>query len=415
MKYYLGPYQWIDNCWKPPSVVIGAIDLRNLSQMGTPVVQDGFGFFATNDPIIGYDLLGEGDLREINSTGAMKSIWNSLLGYNPNGDKLVDLLYDHLTMGSDPIGAAASKPLMPDRGNLVLHLRGHSPIKSIQFRIGHSKESNQVISVIQEDYRKIYKEVTGGKLPIDMHRKVLGYLGKQFKIKTPQDIFIPNDLPKETPLDPSTSFSENFDGADNAILGKQLTWVEGEDTTSWENKNNRAQRAGIDNSPTVRQSARCTSAVSSADHFTIATVPTFGPADAGVKNTQGGTTARHSSSADDAYIFNILQFTGAGDGPSDQFATGKLVAGVASSIGTHNEAIALPLTTKGEVSGSTIKQFINNVLKNSDTDTAITGNLFGGLWGLDTNTNSNVEIDNWSIDDEVITLSIGGSFLLGLI
>ena len=395
MNYYLGPYQWVNNSWQPPVGTIAAIDLRNLSQMGTPVVQDGLGFFVTTGLVDG-DLLGSGDLREINTTGLMKSTWNSLLGYNPNGDRLVDLLYDHLTMGSDPTGAVASKPLLPADGHLALHLG--SRVKSTQFRIGHSPESNRVISVLQNDYRQIRDEVLAEKLPADSHRKVLGFWANQFKVDS--DIFIPNDLPKETSISPASTFSENFDGADNAALGKQLTWVEGGATTTWENQGNAAQRPNIGDQgdPVIYRTARCTSALSSADHECEAIITTYGAA--GAKNVQAGPAVRYSSSADTLYYGRGSQTSGTGDGPSAILHIDKIVTGTLTGGPSSSRSDSIPLTIKLKIIGSSLTLFAAGVSQVTWSDSSITGNLFGGLYGLNVSGTADLALDDWSLTDE---------------
>ncbi len=403
MNYYLGPYQWIDDTWQPPATTRGSIDLRNLTQMGTPVIQDGLGFFATIDSVAGYDLLGQGDLREIGSTGSMKSMWNSLLGYRPKGDNLVDLLYDHLTMGSDPTGATASKPLLPDNGNLVLRLGGHSIVKATQFRIGHSPETNQVLSVFQNDYREIRDLVIAGDLPADHHRKVLDFWGEQFGIKDPQDIFIPNDLPKESRIPHDTSISENFDGADNAAIGKELTWVEDAGGADWDNFGSHGRK--LPKAATMdERSCYVNSALSSADQECSVTHAVQDDVD----TTQAGPACRRSNSAVTFY-FTQLSLT------ADDFKIKKSVTGTATVIGSTIAITAsIPDDTKLQVSGSSLKSFLNDVEKDSITDTAVTGNLFCGLYALASGTNK-VEFDDWAASDFVAPAAGNPSLLMGLL
>lgn len=403
MNYYLGPYQWIDESWQPPPTTVGSIDLRNLTHMGSKV-QDGHGFFATIDSVGGYDLLGQGDLREINSTGKMKSIWNSLLGYNPKGDKLIDLLYNHLTLGSDPTGAIASRPLMPARGNLVIHLGGHSPVKATQFRIGHSPETNQVIAVYQGEYRKIRDLVLDGKLPGNHHRKVLDFWREQYKVNT--DIFIPNDLPIELPIRHDTSISENFDGADNAVIGKQLTWVEDSAGTFWDNFNNHGRRISISGT-WDQNSVRANSALSSADQqcIIINTVQT------NVVETEGGPACRRSSSAITYYFYSLFRSSGSANVRLHKVITGTrtLLAGAVSVTPS------IPDTLKIEVLGSSLEGFFNGVSKNTVTDSSIAGNLFCGLMALK-NTSDTLEFDTWSAQDIVVpAVGAPASLLMGLL
>lgn len=404
MNYYLGPYQWIDDSWQPPVSTIGSIDLRNLTHMGTPIVQDGFGFFATTDLLDdSYDLLGQGDLREINSNSAIKSMWNSLLGYRPNGDKLVDLLYDQLTAGADPTGAVAVRPLMPAKGNLTVHL--HGSVKSTQFRFGHSPESNKVISVLQEDYREI-RNLAGIDLPVNHHRKVLDFWGEQYGVKNPHLLFIPNDLPIELPIPHSTSISENFDGANNAAVGKQLTWVEGGAGGFWDNFNNHARVFGAAENEDAR-SAYANSALSSADQQCQMTSV--------VQNNDisfSGVICRRSSSA-------VTYYTGRFDTktPDDKIFVYKVITGTPSVVGSQVTVVeSIPDTIKLTVAGSNLEVFFNGVSKSAVTDTGITGNLFCGLYGRKFDT-VEVELDDWSAEDFIAPppLASASSMLMGLL
>ncbi len=390
MNYYLGPYQWLENSWQPPASTVGSIDLRNLTHMGTPVVQDGYGFFATIDPVRGYDLLGRGDLREINSTRSMKSMWDSLLGYSPNGDKLVDLLYDHLTMGSDPTGANTCKPLTPTKGNLALQLGGHGRVKTTQFRIGHSPESNQVLSVYQEDYRQIRQLSIDGKLPVNQHRKVLDYWADVFRVTDPQQVFIPSNLPIELPLPHDTSISENFDGADNAVIGKQLTWVEPGDGSFWDNANSRGRMIDENATTEDEQSCYANSALSGTNQQCSVTQAVHTSSGGG--GAAGGPTCRRSNAAVTYYYFRLLE-------NNSLVRLGKLVAGVRTQFGSNVAVtVSIPDVLKLQVIGSSLEGFFNDVSKSTETDTAITGNLFCGLRSFVT-TLGDVEFDDWAAED----------------
>ena len=407
MNYYLAPYQWINNSWQPPATTVGAIDLRNLIHMGTPIVVNGLGFFATTGIIAGANLLGQGDLRDINSTGAMKSMWDSLLGYRPKGDKLVDLLYDHLTAGADPTGVIACRPLMPAKGNLTIHLQGHSVVKATQFRFGHSPESNKVISVLQEDYRKIRDLVLGGDLPANHHRKVLDFWGEQYRIKDPHLLFIPNGLPIELPLPHNTSISENLDGVDNDVVGKELAWVEPDDGSHWENLNNAASpiqpSSGEDNRSIYANSALSGAGQQCEITATVAVDTTL---------TMVGPCCRRSSSAVTYYVarFDIAS----GD---DKIFLNKVVTGTLTVLGSQIVVtVSIPDTIKMTVIGSSLEAFFNNVSKSALTDTAITGNLFCGLYGRSNPAETQTEMDDFSAED-IISAGVdnGSALLMGLL
>lgn len=394
MNYYLGPYEWVDNTWTPPVGTTGSIDLRNLTDMGTPVVPNGAAFFATPNTLgTGYDLLGQGDLRDINATNAMKSAWDSLLGYRPKGIKLVDLLYDHLTAGSDPTGVDRARPLMPVRNKLTIHLHGPSPVKSTEFRFGNSPNRDKVISVLQEDYREIRRLVQDGKLPVDHHRRVLDFWGKQYGIKNPQLIFIPNNLPIETPLPHSTTLSEDFDGADNAIVGKQLTWDEPGGGSFWDNFNNHARKLkelGTED----EKSIRATSVLSGLDQRCIVT----NIVQNNLNRTIGGPICRYSSSAVTFYRWDLAR-----QSSSDSTRILKVITGTGTTIKASRIVTAPPPNTlKFEIIGSRLVTFLNNIPIEYITDTSITTNLFCGIFGERTETEDIIEFDDWSAEDIIM-------------
>ena len=405
VNYYLGPWVWNGTGWEYPAGTLDGIDLRNLTHMGQSVTPNGVGFFATTATLgAEYDLLGQGDLRDINSTGQIKTTWLGAAGYTPKGSKLVDLLYDHLVFGSDPTGADDCKPLLPDANNaLSIHLAGHSRVITKSFRVGHSPESNRVVAVLKEDYKKIRLATIAGDYPPDTHRKVLGYWARQFKVKRPQDVFIPGSLPKEDPLPPSTTATENFDGGDAAAVGKQLTWIEGGGVTDeWENRDSAAMRVTrLDGFPAIERMARCTSAVSSADHECSIVCTSMG-VDPGTnnKNTRVGVAIRYSSTVDDCYFLGLGQTATIGQGPTTLKFPGKVIAGSETSFGNTTEVHNVPFTLIGKVVGSTLEMFINGDGVYTKTDTAVTGNLFGGIFGLNNNEDDDVQLDDWSITDD---------------
>jgi hypothetical protein len=110
--YSLGRWQWRDAPfpgWFPPDGTEGRVDLASLPDQAAPRTgARPVGFFATRSPLgSDYALLGGGDCRDIPVTAAMRDAWKAITGVAVDGERLVDLLYAHLTAGSDTDGLSA--------------------------------------------------------------------------------------------------------------------------------------------------------------------------------------------------------------------------------------------------------------------------------------------------------------------
>jgi len=221
MKYYIGKWKLENGVYSPPDGMEAGVDLRSIGDMSN-TNQDGYGLFLGNGNLgSDYDLLGNGDIREIKSTGRLRNMFQRLLGYKPQGDNLSDLLFDILTIGSHPDGAAGVRSLVPSTtSTLMVKLHGHGTIKTEKFNRQH-RHWNKTRDVLRETYR-IAKTQSKG----DEHRKLLTMLGIKFGISDPENHFIPKDLPKERPLPPDTTFTETFptDGATLDSGSQDLTW-----------------------------------------------------------------------------------------------------------------------------------------------------------------------------------------------
>ena len=165
--------------WDRPDGTIAKEELRGNPDQSLIVGGDRpFGFFATPEALPSeYANLGTGDLREINSTAAMKSAWLSFMGYEPQGTTLLDLLVDQITNGSDPTYSQDRVPTrMPDsKGLLRIYMKGHVDpwVWSEQFRYGPHPHTNKVQAVLHHRHRRIRAEVDAGRMSMDQERMVL--------------------------------------------------------------------------------------------------------------------------------------------------------------------------------------------------------------------------------------------------
>ena len=142
MKYYLGMWQWNTDrgsYYSAPAGMKGSIDLGILPEMAISGAPRRGCLCWSQDTVLGsdYALLGDGDCRELSATSAMQSVFKSLVGYKPQGTRLVDLIYDCLTSGSDPYGSTGPMPLMPGQdGWMDLWMPGHSRVLGERFEWG---------------------------------------------------------------------------------------------------------------------------------------------------------------------------------------------------------------------------------------------------------------------------------------
>src|SRR5690606_34435213 len=279
--YRLGPLGWDTSeegvaYWRAPVGAVGMVDLGRESDFGSPgsdrlmcVFAVPAGIKISNDT---WPLLATGDMREIAVTSLMQDLWESQSGYRPSGDKLVDLIFDYLTSGSDPDWGDACKPLMPTvRGNLDLHFGGHSLVKRERFRFGVHPHTNRVKALLHRQFAELAEAAGKGRLKDkDHHRRVLDYWCEKYKLTGKDDWkeLVPAELQKDVPgrLKHETTITESFNKADSDTLGPDLMWTETQgdidvvSNTAWHQT-----VAG-------RSVARAESDLSSADHYAQAVV-----------------------------------------------------------------------------------------------------------------------------------------------
>jgi hypothetical protein len=364
--------------WRAPDQAIGMIDLAKNSDFETDVASDrNIAFLWSLTPFGGaYTSLNgtPGDLREIQSTGAMRSAWQSATGFTPQGDTLNDLLADHLTRGADPLGDDACKPLTPTiRGELEIHLPGHSRVWIEKLNPNH-RHWNKYVSQIQLELLDIRKQSQTGKLidPTtrkvngDYHRKVADALMEKCRRMGCDDFEMirPRGWGKnEKPLKHATTLSDDFNRSDSTNLGANWDEV----TRDFEIMSN---AVACPLSPDILDAQiRHTSSLSSADHY-AQVVHTLGT----TNFRDVGAAVRFASGAQTFYAF--IYYNGSK-------LLYKRIAGSNTQIGTGSGTTSLPDTYKTEASGSTIAGYFNDSSVVSVTDTSITANLQVGVAASD--------------------------------
>src|SRR3990167_10166980 len=167
--------------WEAPEDSILLIDFGSNVDQSINATRSNVLFASTKSLGSKYNELATGDCREINVNQLMRDKWFANTKYLPSGDKLVDLIWDHLTNGTASNGLLTCKPLMPTvAGVLELHLPGHSLVKSEKFDINIHSHKDKVMQVLQNNFDIIYILAKNGKLrdksgkiDLEHHRKVL--------------------------------------------------------------------------------------------------------------------------------------------------------------------------------------------------------------------------------------------------
>lgn len=410
--YYLGPWQRASDGppgWTAPPGTRGLLDFGSLPSCGmSPDSEDHrpIGFFAI-DPAeslsLDYLSLGRGDCREVKPSETLRKEVGKLLGVTPKGDTLCNWLVS-LFDGGDPSGQDQWKPLVPTRaGEYEIHLGGHSRIWTAKHAIGdrrwnrtrdilradlaeHDRECKaeaQTLKALEKSLRKAGKAADADKASaraarVENHAEnVLDAICRKYGC-------LPTEISAEIRRGKArTSYADNFDGADNAALGKQLSWTEitiaAGGGVTWDNYSNTARfQGGVG----ATGAARADSDVSSADHETTADV---------VQHGTGAHTiavcARFSSSANTYYRTGHYGFGGV------KFVA-KRVADASTTL-TSSSGAASPAAIDCGADGTTISG-----LALSATDSAISSGTRGGLEGYAGNSTTE-QWDNYLIDDGI--------------
>jgi hypothetical protein len=410
-RYHYGfaQYQWITeggiSFWRLPSSVVGAVDLRPIPNQATPITPGGFAFVASLQPV---DVLVSRSLHfaDEDVTGGMQDAWEAETGYRPQGAKLVDLLFDQLTNGSDPDGVTGPKPLMAGVDQMLrLFVGGHSEVKRQRFSVlENTPHADRVRTLLQRDYERYHAQDS------DHARRVLDFWCEKYRLdkqdKSQWQRLIPQRLRAghRGLLPHSTTITESFNTGNGGTLGPDLTWGEftndfagnaSTSTSSFDIAGNTAQAAAIG----VLCLARAESDLSGDDHYAqgvLADIET----DA---NYQLGPACRFEVGTGDnsLYFARALQV-------NDTLALSKLVNGTLTDMGTPiSQAPANTATVKVSADGSTIKSYYNGAEKQSETDTSITGNLRCGIFGF----TSGAKIDTFEAADIAAGSSVSPDLL----
>ena len=395
--------------WRAPGGdALGMLDLRSNTQCAIPpggMPVQGFGLFvyANQAPGRGFYL---GDDIGATLPQAFKDAIQQRLAVILSSNRLVDILWEYLTVHADPNGLLRVKPLMPGvNGVMELHLGGFSRIK---FERWNPDDYPLSLEVEQEGYRKLRAECMASQAVLEangmdwgtaravgyqagknlpdghpdkarltafgalpepvLHRRRLTALMEKYHL--PFERFIPSGsgLPLEEPLPHSTTISENWNCADSTSLNCQLTWTES--GTGFEILTNQV----ICPQPNSNQRARADSDLAGDDHYSQAVW------DVSEETARGdtGCVVRYASANHNNF------YMGLGRWNQNILMIWKNVAGSFTQLGAN---ISLTLTAgttvtgKFQADGSTLEIFTDGTSRGTRTDTALTGQVRVGIWG----------------------------------
>lgn len=381
--------------WEAPhavgDIVTGSIDLRSIPQMslagGTPQGR-GLFFYQSTPTASGLTCYAN---KDVSITPIRRTAIENFLGISgTTSTTLKDLIYEILALKGDPTGEARWKPLMPEHDGKMQVFGGRNDgvLKTTQLVPFKSPEWQYVLAVIHEDYKRLLKEGSHVRIA-----KWLDALEEQYDV--PYETFIPNGVIKIASLPHATTLTESFNKADSTTLGPDQTWTEiANDLQVFSNRVYPAWGG----SNYYLAYARAEADVSSTDHYSKATANFQSGADIGWVVTWHVFT-RYSSSADTAYYAEVSEVS-----LSDTPEVGKNVNGTFTTLNTGSSAAySANDVLKNKANGSTIECLINDVVKATITDTAITTGTRGGIGvSKDTHNNTNygyTSVDAWELSD----------------
>lgn len=341
-------------------------------------------------------------MTEQNADSAMQDAWQSAMGYRPQGARLVDLLWDQLTAGSDPSGESGPKPLMPTvSGELELHVPGHSLVKSERFRFGIHPHTNRVQDVLRRDFEKTWERTNGH----DHCRRVLDFTCEKYRVNEWRE-FVPQRLHAHVPgrLPHATTITDHFQRSDADALGNSSEgWSWSELTGDMDITNN--SFAYIPDSSTgILCMARANSDLSGTDHYSQVLVRSQSDF-----FQNAGAVARKDDTATITYYAGRFFWSNG----SQSGAIHKVVTGTATSLASASQTLntTSQYTAELEANGSNLSLARDGSAVTSVTDTAISGGLRCGMAGQRHASGGTVSFDNFEAAD--LAVATAGGRVLG--
>lgn len=371
MRYWLGPWEHLESPdtrpagWNPPVGAVAVVDMRSRDEQSrTTQGSRPVGFFCGVESLVlpsEYTLLGAGDCREIQATGAMQDAWQSLTGYRPQGERLVDLLWDQLTAGAEPDAEGGPGPLVPGADGVArLQLAGHSVVKHQRPAVGLSGRGRWeavLTAQLQRQFRRAWNN-RGRNGPAE---KVLGTLQAKYRLGAQWQRVVPQTLRRQVrgPRQPETSYSDDFNRADEDLNAG--TWRYNTATSDYEVSSNAVRRV----TGSGFYQSEYDADLSSDDHWAevewVRSPSNYGPCCRSQDPMNTGRDYYHTQRFGTIYISKVI------GGAQTNLANDT--AG-STSIGDVDRI---------QADGSTISGWINGTEDVSATDTTLSGQLRGGF------------------------------------
>lgn len=397
MHLYLAPWRFEPEpypTWRSPfDDDAGSIDLRTPAQVRADGIAEGYGLFATRAPQSVADAIDLGDTLDgsIDRVTLRQALG---LGENLVASTVRGAIYELLTMHADPAVKDRWGCLLPTRHRRCEVWLG-GKIIARRLRPESDAEWPVIRARLQNDYREIKRRADDPKdsMPARQHRKYLATLQRKYGIAD-YDQFIPRDLPSETPVEPATTFTDDFNRA-NENLEVSANWTlynwSGSDASFRVNSN----RCEPDSTLPVVAWAQYASNLSTDDHYgqveVVALVFGSESLSASARLHNSGTEARGY----DARVF--------GNASSYGWSLQRQDNSAATGIGSVNftPTLSLPDTIRCEADGSTIRGVWNGATWRSATDTTYSGQLRAGLSSRLKATVGDLAVDDFEAGDLV--------------
>lgn len=429
--YYLGPHTTVKDTdlgtYKGlPVGTVGSVDLSSATKGDVVFISSDVPFSGSPEYVGGFTSL------DTVLTAGQLAAWQSRTGavVQGTGHTLLDVLWLSLTEWDAPFNS-----IMPTReGFLELHLGGHSLIRSRRFGGSSDTSYQNIRKIVRRNYRKVRQHAIGefavidgitlkelqrgysddnpeenkytqaarrliqnqGLKPSEAKSKIRDYIIKTHRKYLATQVrklgvdwrdLIPPDLPEESPITPTTTFSDDFNRSNNDVLGGSWNEINGDlDIIS-----NRCE-----DESSVESYARYDSDLSSDDHYVqcyASTTATFSIGPVGRCSVPGTDTAANSS-------FYMWRWSSAYQIYKRVSGSFTLINGSTSSPSPSN-----PELMYLDMNGSTITCKAGGTTIYTETDTGISGNLRCGIRDGSGN-NTTAFVDDWECSDGITGISI---------
>jgi hypothetical protein len=382
MPVYIGPWIWETTTddephWQSPDGTVALLDVRNIDAQSQQGGTAGLGIFYNPDALPSeYEVYGElEDALPVNR----RNVWKSQLNITGmNATTVWQAIEESITVRGDPAGENFAKPILPNHGGVMSLIFG--PLRTRN----ELRKQPHLHAIVRETYRQTVLVAKAEGVAIDTLRKYAGAITQKIGAVDHMQLGFEED---ETPIEPTTTVSDDFNRANAANLG--ANWTELVNGYTLASNAAQTNTAGAD-------LARFDQDVASDDHYAEADVIAHSST-----NPQPGVAARFSASAQTFYQAENRQAT-----TKDQ-GIRKFISGSSTYIANSDTLVQAPTyTLRSQCDGSTISCILDGVVRAQATDTAITGNLRGGLRTY--GGTSGTRFDDFEVTDLIASTNLRG-------